>query len=248
MKAIILAAGYATRLYPLTKDTPKPLLLVAGKAMLAHILEKVHELPEVDKIFVVTNNRFSSHFDRWLSTYPKNAQRTILLNDGTISNDDRLGALGDILFCWECNAFTDDVLIIAGDNLFDFSLRDFIDSYYQKKRPVVALYDLQDAAKVARRFGVAEVDADNRILRFEEKPERPKSTLASTACYVFPQHTLKKIRAYHHTVGKHDNLGDFIAWLAQRETVYGYCFTGRWYDIGSLDQLEEANRVFAVRN
>lgn len=215
--------------------------------MLAHILEKVHELPEVEEIFIVTNNRFSSHFDRWLSTYPKNAQRMTLLNDGTLSNDDRLGALGDILFCLESTALADDVLIIAGDNLFDFSLRDFVDYYGQKKQPVVALHDLQDMAKVARRFGVAEVDAHQRIISFEEKPERPKSSLASTACYVFPQRTLSKLHAYRRTVGKHDNLGDFIAWLAQRETVYGYRFVGRWYDIGSPDQLEEANRVFTVR-
>ncbi len=243
MKAIILAAGYATRLYPLTKDKPKPLLIVAGKPMVEHILDKIIVLDDVDEVFIVTNNKFYSHFENWLKvySYPKKIK---IINDGTNTNEDRLGAIGDIDFVIKQENIDDDLLVIAGDNLFEFSLKDFADYSKEKKTSIIALFDLKEKDKVANKFGVVIIDENKKVIDFEEKPSEPKSTLAATACYLYKKEDIAKLKDYLKERESTDAPGHFFEYLSKQKPVYAFIFEGRWWDIGSLEQLEEADEGF----
>jgi len=248
MKCIILAAGYGTRLYPLTESTPKPLIEVAGKPIIEHILEKVNQLEEIERIYIVTNAKFFTYFESLLRNYKKILSRRIeIVNDGTRANEDRLGAIGDIYFTINEKNISDDLLVIAGDNLFDFSLKDLLQFYKQKKISVVALHDLRDREQVANRYGVAEVNQEYKIIGFEEKPAEPKSSLASTACYVFSESGVNQLLHYFIRGINVDNPGNFVKWLAEKDAVYGFPFTGRWFDIGSFDQLKKAEEVYTKK-
>ncbi len=240
MKAIVLAAGYGTRLYPLTKDTPKPLISVAGRPIIEHIIHAISEVNGINEVIVVTNNRFFSRFEEWLKDCHYSMKIT-LINDLTNNNEDRLGAIGDIDFAVKSANIDEDLLVVAGDNLFDFSLLSLHEFFIHKKASVVALYDLEDKEKVAGKLGVAELGSDFRIIGFEEKPSSPKSSLASTACYFFTKADLKLLEKCINEHQKPDNLGDFIKWLSSRTHVYGFVFTERWFDIGSHGQLGEAD-------
>ncbi len=243
MKALILAAGYATRLYPLTKETPKPLLPVGGIPMIEHILFRIVEVPEVDEVFIVTNDKFYSQFREWSGSY-RSKKRIKVINDGTKSNEDRLGAIGDIDFVIKQQKVKDDLLVIAGDNLFEFSLVHLNNFFKERGTSVIAACDLLEKSRLAKKFGVVETDKNMKIVGFEEKPAEPKTTLAATACYIFTKDDvveLERCIAEHH---KPDNLGDFIKWLSERKHVHGFIFSERWFDIGSHDQYEEVNRLF----
>ncbi len=241
MNVIILAAGYATRLYPLTLDTPKPLLKVGGKAILEHILDKVEEVKTVSEVFVITNDKFYSHFMDWKKSYG-GALAVSVLNDETLSNEDRLGAVGDIDFVLQTQKIDDDVLVIAGDNLFGFSLKRFVDFFRLEKSSVVALRDLEDVEKVRKTFGVALLDG-TRIVDFEEKPVVPKSTLASTACYLFSRGDLQMIPQLRRE-GKADNSGDLVTWLVNHSCVRGFVFSEHWFDVGTIGLLEQADEMY----
>ncbi len=243
MKAVIVAAGYATRLYPLTLNTPKPLLDIGGKPMLQHILEKIEEAEDIDKVFIVTNDKFYKTFKGWISQY-SSGKEIVILNDGTTSNDDRLGAIGDILFAVTEGKIDDDILIIAGDNLFEFSLPDMIGYFNEKKSSVIAVYDLKDKAKLARKYGVVELDRDEKIVSFEEKPEEPKTSLTATMCYLFSKEDLHVLEECVRKHEKMDNGGDFVRYLSERKPVYGFIFPERWFDIGSKEQLEEVRKIY----
>jgi len=184
MKAVVLAAGYAIRLYPLTENQPKPLLNVGDKPIVEHIIDKIQELKEVDEVFVVTNHKFYPMFNGWLNDY-KTDKKIKIINDGTLRNEDRLGAVGDLAFVLNEEGIKNDVLMIAGDNLFGFSLGRFLGFFTEKKSSVIAFCDLKEKEKVANKFGVGVLDEDKRIVDFEEKPSEPRSTLATTCCYIF---------------------------------------------------------------
>lgn len=242
MKAIVLAAGYATRLYPLTLNKPKPLLKVAGKPLLEHILFRIEEVDNVDEIFIVTNDKFYPYFLRWLKSYKSN-KKIKIINDGTKTNEERLGAVGDIHFVVADQKIDDDILVIGGDNLFEFSL-DHLNSFFkEKKKSVVALYDVKDK-ELAKKYGVVELDETSKIIGFEEKPNKPKSTLASTACYIFSKSDLEELEKCILNGKKPDNLGDFIKFLSKRKHFYGFVFSERWFDIGSKEQLNKADKEF----
>ncbi|MBI2142645.1 nucleotidyltransferase family protein, partial [Candidatus Woesearchaeota archaeon] len=177
MKALILAAGYGTRLYPLTTLTSKSLLRISGKPLVEHILMRIEEVPGIDEVLIVTNNRFFPDFRNWLNSY-KAGVKVRLINDRTSSNEDRLGAVGDIHFVVSSEGIDDGLLVIAGDNLFEFSLPSMHRFFRGKMASVVALHDLKDPGMAAGKFGIAEVDGDLRIVGFEEKPSSPKSSLA----------------------------------------------------------------------
>ena len=179
MKTLILCAGYATRLYPLTKDTPKPLLDIAGKPLLEHILLKVEQINQVDEIYVVTNDKFFQHFQEWNNNFKSNKMIKII-NDNTKSNDDRLGAIGDINFTIKNENINDDLLIIAGDNLFEFNLSSLNEFFISKNSTVVALYDIINKDIAANKLGVVSLDHNNAITELEEKPAQPKTSIIST--------------------------------------------------------------------
>lgn len=237
-----MAGGYATRLYPLTETKPKPLLEVAGISILDRLLEKIHEVEEIDEVFVVTNEKFIFAFEEWAKTANPKIKITIL-NDGTTSNENRLGAIGDIKFVIDKEHIDEDILMIAGDNLFDFSLRKFVDFYNEKKTNVIAVYDIKSVEE-AKKFGVTAVDEHNKLIDFEEKPKHPKSTLISTFCYAFPKQTKSLIDRYTKEGNKLDLAGKFIQWLMLNDNVHCFVSKDKWFDIGSFESLEEADLYY----
>ena len=241
MKAIILAAGYATRLYPLTENTPKPLLNVAGKPILEHIIRKLEQIGQVNKICIVTNDRFRKIFEKWLEGF--DAQKPVeVISDGTKSNEDRLGALGDVHHAITACKLDDDLIVVAGDNLFQMSLADAANFFKKKKKNVIVLHDVKDFV-LARQYGIVEVE-NNVIINFEEKPISPKSTLASTGIYLFPKKTIPLIKKYIAQGNNADKTGSFIEWLHKRDEVHSFITDKKWYDIGNLEQLEKANKNY----
>ncbi|NOX97620.1 MAG: nucleotidyltransferase family protein [Nitrospirae bacterium] len=241
MKALILAAGYGTRLYPLTKDKPKPLLPVAGKPMMEHILKKIEKIEEIDKVYVVTNEKFAGHFRAWKETYPGKKEIKII-NDTTTTDENKLGAIGDMQLVVEKEEINDDLLVVAGDNLFDFDLEDFI-NFFKEKGASVGLRDIPDREAV-KRYSTVELDEDKKILSFQEKPSHPTTTLVAICLYLFPKEKLNLISEYLKEGNNPDAPGFYIAWLHQKEPVYGFVFAGKWHDIGDLKCYEEANKGF----
>jgi glucose-1-phosphate thymidylyltransferase len=238
MKGVILAAGYATRLRPLTDDVPKHLLPVGGRPMLDWVLDRIREVPEVDTVHLVTNSRFTPAFTRWAEPHAVTVH-----DDGTTSNEDRLGAVGDLRLVIEAAGLQDEeLLVLAGDNLFELSLPRFVEWWRSKPQPAgaVPLHDVGDL-ELASQYGIAEVDGADRIVRFVEKPDDPPSTLASTLIYLLPPEHVSLVSTYLEEGQSPDNAGSFLGWLAQREPVYGYGFDGAWYDIGDHEQLLEAD-------
>ncbi len=242
MKALILAAGYGTRLYPLTEDKPKPLLPVAGRPMIEHILEKIEAIEELDKIYVVTNEKFAGHFRHWRDTYLSRKEIKII-NDATTSDENKRGAIGDMQLVIEEEEINDDLLVVAADNLFQFHLGDFL-SFFQEKGAAVGLYDFRDREAV-KRYSIVEIDENKKILSFQEKPSQPRTTLIAICLYLFPREKLSLISQYLQEGNNPDAPGFYIAWLHQREPVYGFVFEGKWYDIGDLQCYEEANREYS---
>lgn len=241
MDAIILAAGYGIRLHPLTLDKPKPLLNVAGKPIIEHIIEKLEELDNIKKIHIVTNDKFYHSFQEWLHGF--DAKNPIeIINDGTKSNEDRLGAIGDVHYAIKTKNIDSDIIIIAGDNLFELSLHGVADIFRKRNHNTIVLYDIKNL-ELAKHYGVVEV-ANNIITNFKEKPLNPKSTLISTGIYLFPKKTIKLIEKYIAQGNNHDKTGDFIGWLHKREPIYAYITDSKWYDIGSFEQLEKANKHY----
>jgi glucose-1-phosphate thymidylyltransferase len=238
VKAVILAAGYATRLRPLTDEMPKHLLPVGERPMLDWVLDRVREVDAVDAIHLVTNSRFASAFASWAEP-----AGVAVHDDGTSSNDDRLGAVGDLGLVVEAAELEEDeLLVLAGDNLFELSLPRFVEWWRAKPQPAsaVPLHDVGDR-ELAMNYGIAETDGEDRIVRFVEKPSDPPSTLASTLIYLVPPDHVRLVRTYLDDGESPDNAGSFLGWLAERERVYGYRFDGTWYDIGDHAQLLEAD-------
>jgi len=240
MKCVILCAGYATRLYPLTLNTPKPLLDVRGKPVINYLIEGILRIKDIDEIFVATNDKFYNNFVSWKDKfYP--AQRIHIVNDKTKNNEDRLGGLGDLKLVLDEERISDDLFVLAGDNFFNFDLNKFLGFFREKKRNTIGLYNLKDISK-AKEFGILELDRDNRIISFEEKPQKPKSTLISTALYLFTKEELKKIQEYMKTSSPKEGPGYLIPYFLKSQDVYGYVFDGEWYDIGTKEIYEEVNR------
>jgi glucose-1-phosphate thymidylyltransferase len=230
VKALILAAGYATRLRPLTDTIPKQLLPVGGRPMVDWILDRIQET-SADEIHLVTNARFAQDFERWAAD-----KDVTIHNDGTTSNDDRLGAIGDIQFV----GLDDDLLAVAGDNLFDYSLADYEDYWRAKGGSCIAVLDVKDP-ELAKKYGIVDVDENDRVTNFVEKPEHPPTTLCATATYLYRRDHARLIEAYLAEGNPPDQPGNYIAWLHKREPVYAYRFAGEWYDIGDAGQLLEAD-------
>jgi glucose-1-phosphate thymidylyltransferase len=247
MKVIILAAGYATRLYPLTLNQPKPLLPVAGKPMVEHVLDNLAPIGGLDRIYVVTNAKFAGHFRQWAADYRrKQANLEITVCDDRSTDDtNKLGAIGDINFVLQTQNVDDDVIVVAGDNLFSDQLDDFGKFCREKHAPVLALYDVGNLEEI-KKYNAISVDGAGRITFFEEKPKHPTSTLTGIALYYYPRHTVPLIKQYLAEGNNPDQPGRLVQWLYPRTPVYTWSVPGIWYDIGSKETLEEANRIFAV--
>jgi glucose-1-phosphate thymidylyltransferase len=235
MKALILAAGYATRLRPLTDTLPKQLLPVGGRPIVDWIVDKIRDAG-IDEIHLVTNARFASLFDTWAET-----ARVTVHDDGTMTNETRLGAIGDVRFVRDTTGWDDDLLVIAGDNLFDYSLADFVRFSADKGgASAVAVYDVGDR-ELAKQYGVIDLDADHRVVGFAEKPAEPPTTLCATATYLYAREDAGLVDTYLEEGNPPDQPGHFIAWLYGRRPVYGFRIPGGWYDIGDAGQLLEAD-------
>ena len=245
MKAIILAAGYATRLYPLTLHTPKALLTIHQKSIIDYILEQMETLPALDEIYVISNHKFYDQFVAWAKTVQSSKPITVL-DDGTTSEETRRGAIGDILFVIEKQQIDDDLLVIAGDNLFTFSLLDCYHYFQEMVNDCVCMKAYEDR-EALKSFGVAQLDASGKIIGLEEKPAEPKSNLAVFATYLYRRDTLPLFHQYIAEGNKPDAPGYFVEWLYQHRDVYAYVFEEECYDIGTEKSLREVSALFEAR-
>jgi glucose-1-phosphate thymidylyltransferase len=243
MKAVVLAAGYATRLRPLTENFPKPLLPVGGRPMLDWIVDRLQEVDEIDGVHVVTNARYAGDFRRWAEGRPIDVH-----DDGTTSNDDRLGAIGDLRFAVEeARLQGDHLLVVAGDNLFDYSLARYVDWWHGKgTASAIAVRRIPDR-ELIKQYGVITIDADERISSIVEKPDDPQSDLAATATYIYHREHAALLQEYLEGGNAPDQPGRFPEWLVQRAPIYGYAFEGLWMDVGDRRQLLEADNLLRER-
>ena len=247
MKLLILAAGYAVRLQPLTLNTPKPLLPIGGRPMVDRILAKTESIKSIDAIHVVSNRKFFRNFVEW-KKLRKDASKIFLIDDGTMTNDTRLGAIRDMELSIRESSIDDDLLVIAGDNLFDLDLSVFLKFAENHSDGVsIALYDVGNI-EAAKRFGVIRIDGKGLVTDFEEKPQNPKSTLISTGIYFFPRQKLNNLREYVNLEGaKLDAPGYYIRWLSANDKVYGFPFSEKWYDIGDLESYKRADEEYTKK-
>lgn len=241
MKAIILAAGYATRLYPLTLDRPKALLSVGGRSMLDRLLEQLDGVAGLDEVYVVTNSKFDGAFREWAAG--RSGMRVRIVDDGTLDEESRLGAIGDLDVTIRQTELDDDVIVLAGDNLFSESIAPFPAFALAKGGAALGVYDVGNL-EVIRRYAVIELDGDDRVSRLEEKPDEPRSTLAGIALYFYPRTMLALVSEYLAAGNNPDQPGRLVQWLYPRTPVYGWRVPGRWYDVGSKETLAEADRAF----
>ena len=242
MKALILAAGYGTRLASVIKDTPKPLIPVGKKPLIDYVVDKLANIKFLDEIVVVSNNKFTPQFQQWATT--RSGLPIRVVNDGTNTPEERLGSVGAIRFVWEKEPSLQDWLIVGGDNLFDGDLIRFVDAAFSKSPAItIGAYDIHDI-KAATKFGIVAVDANDKVLSFQEKPENPLSTLTSMCLYYFPKQTLGFMAEYLSKSKAVDAAGSYIKWLSENKSVYSFQFSGKWYDIGSIESLEEARAHF----
>ena len=245
MKILILAAGYATRLYPLTLTKPKPLLDVAGRPMIEHVLDNIAPIPGIDRVYVVTNDKFAAPFQQWADGYraTKSKLNFTIINDGSTDDTNKLGAIGDLNLVLEREQVDDDLIVVAGDNLFSESIEAFGKFCREKNAPVLGVYDVGDLEAI-KKYNAITIAGDGRITFFEEKPKEPQSTLTGIALYFYPRATLPLIRQYVAEGNNPDQPGRLVQWLYPRTPFYTWRVPGLWFDIGSKETLAEANEIF----
>lgn len=243
MTTIVLAAGYGTRLYPLTLNKPKALLKVGGKTILDRLFEKIEAVDGSGKAVIVTNEKFHKNFEVWQSRRSSGIGVKVI-NDKTKSNETRLGAIGDINLALEETGIREDLLITGSDNLFGEDLGGFV-RFSLARRPFssLALFDIK-SKKLAVKYGICELNADSEVVGFEEKPSKPKTTLAASALYFIPKEKAAKVRGYMKTGLSKDAPGNLMKWLSREDKVFGYILKGAWYDIGDTESLRKADEEF----
>jgi glucose-1-phosphate thymidylyltransferase len=246
MKALILAAGYGTRLASVIKDTPKPLIPVGERPLIDYVVDSLQHLGSLTEIVVVSNNKFTPRFQQWAASWSTGKCPVRIVNDGTNTPEERLGSVGDIRFVWQKEGSLDDWLIIGGDNLFDGDLSQFMDFAISKSPAVtIGVYDINDI-QAAAKFGVLAVNAERKVTSFQEKPPQPVSSLITMCLYYFPKGTLAYLDEYLSESTAVDAAGSYIKWLSEKKNVYGFQFSGKWYDIGSVESLNDARNHFKV--
>ena len=239
MKCIILAAGYATRLYPLTQNFPKPLLEIGNKTIIDWLIDDIKTANTVDEFIVVSNHKFVKHFNDWA----KDKKNVTILDDGTDSNDNRLGAVKDIEFAIERCNIDDDVMVLAGDNVLDFSLCRFIDYFNNKHKTCVMRYYEEDKAKISK-SGCLVIDTADKVHEMMEKPKAPKSNWCCPPFYIYSKEDAKKINKAIDEGAGFDAPGSFIAWLCKMADVYAFEMPGHRYDIGNLESYERVKAEY----
>lgn len=241
MKCVILAAGYATRLYPLTENFPKPLLKVGEKTILDWLIDDIDTIGVIDQYVVISNHKYAPHFEAWAQ---EKKQQVVVVDDGTSSNETRLGAVKDVQFAIDQLSLDDDLLVIAGDNVLDFSLTKFI-TYAREKGTscIMRYYEAQESKLV--KCGVVEIDEADRILSMEEKPAQPKSHWCCPPFYVYAKGDVCRVKeAIEGGECGTDAPGSFIAWLSQKAAVHAMEMPGSRYDIGNLASYEQVQRDY----
>lgn len=243
MRAVVLAGGYARRMWPLTKNRPKHLLPIAGRPMLDYVMASLEAVPAIEEIFVSTNMRFQDQFGNYLDGLRTEKKISLFVED-TFSEEEKLGSVGALGYLIKKKRLDDELLVIGGDNIFSFQMTDFIEYFHEKDANTIALYDVGSREK-ARLYGVVRIDGECRIIGFEEKPSNPESTLISTACYAFTKRGVQNVLRYLEEGNDPDKMGHFIEWLYRHDDVYGYVFSGFWFDIGSIDSYRAADEHFS---
>ncbi|WP_026516975.1 nucleotidyltransferase family protein [Butyrivibrio sp. MC2021] len=238
MKCIILAAGYATRLYPLTENFPKPLLDVNGKPILDWLIDDIDS--EIESFVVISNHKFYDIFREWAE---KKSPKITVLDDGTSSNETRLGAVKDIEFALNTLEINDDCLVMAGDNLLDFSLKGFVSFAREKDSSCVMCHD-EDRLQALQKTAVITVDEDCRITSYEEKPKEPKGNLAVPPFYFYKSQDIKRIGEALLEGCGYDAPGSFAAWLSGKKDMYAYVMPGKRYDIGDVASYEKVKETW----
>jgi len=245
MKNIIIAAGYATRLYPLTENFPKPLLEIGGSTILGRILDDVDTFPEIDEHVIVTNHKFAHIFEDWKAKQSYKKPITII-DDGTSTNETRLGAVKDLLLAIESRKIDDDIMVLAADNILDFSFRGFIDFFKEKQTSCIMCHEQLELKKL-QRTGVVVLDENNKVLNMEEKPEHPKSHWAVPPFYIYSRKDIKFIthNSSFITNSFMDAPGNLAHYMCGIVPMHAWQMPGTRFDIGSLDTYEEAKKIYS---
>lgn len=244
MKCLILAAGYATRLYPLTENFPKPLLKVGEKAILDWLVDDLVETTEIDEFVVISNHKFAQHFEDWKNNKCKKRPYEItVIDDGTSTNETRLGAVRDIQLAVEKLDLTDDLLVMAGDNVLDFSLSTFVQFAKEKNTSCVMCHE-ENELKKQQKTAIITMDPDHQITSYEEKPKEPKGNLAVPPFYFYRAVDVKRIQEALDQGCGYDAPGSFAAWLSKQTPMHAYLMPGKRYDIGDLNSYEYVKSVF----
>ena len=246
MNCVLLCAGFATRMYPLTKDFPKPLLEVAGVPVLDYLMEQVIELRELGEVHLVTNARFYDHFTTWSEAWEKRLRDRgaclQLHNDGATENDNRLGAVGDLGLVLASQETFDSTLVVAGDNIFRFPLRSLAAQAARERRNYVVALVEHDPAKL-RRTGVLELGQGSRVVALHEKPSEPPSSWACPPVYFFEPSALRQVAEYLRASDASDAPGHFVSYLCRRDAVHAFLVEGERLDIGSEESYQAADRL-----
>lgn len=242
MKALILAGGFATRMGEFGKDLPKPLLPVAGRPVIEHILEKIEPLAVIGDVFISTNKKFEGHFSEWMSRLSTRLN-TKLVVEPIMEEGQKLGSVGALNFFIKENKIDEDLLIINGDNLFKSGLNECLEFYGKRGTFVFGVYDTGSIDE-ARKLGVVICDQNRRVIDFEEKPKNPKGTQVSTGIYIMPRSVIPMIRNYIKEGNSADRMGDFLAWLMKRHEMHAFAISDKWFDIGTPDTYKKAKEEF----
>ena len=250
MRAVILAGGFAKRLWPLTLHVPKALLPIAGKPAIEYQMEQLISVNDVDQIIISTNKYFASSFFNWWSRLPLNMKEiTTILVEPSNHENEKLGSVRGLKYVVDKLGSADsDWIVLAGDNIFGFRMNDFVRFHKHTNSTSVAFYEIEDAKNTSSEFGFGILDEECKIEGFEEKPKQPISRHISTGCYIFSASIGLYLEEYISQNGRHDQMGDFISWLSKQYDVYGFVFNESWFDIGSYGAYEEANKYYMSRS
>lgn len=244
MIAILLAAGYATRLYPLTKDRPKPLLPLGNRLIIDYIMDSIDSLADVTSVVVITNARFAGQFEEWAASCDREGKAPLtVLNDGSTGDDNKLGAIGDIRYTIDTLGIDDDICIVAGDNIFTYDIREMYSLFREKNAPTLVAIHVPEIEQL-RHLAVAVIDEDGRILDMEEKPHDPKSEWGIYATYFYGRDIIPMLYRYLEEGNSPDAPGNFPSWLYRRLPVYAYKGNGKCIDIGTIENYEKTKREY----